>query len=92
MVTGDIILEGPPPPGSAPELCIIYTRTSSSGSVDKIVYVHATVAYLIIIIVSEIPLYRYTYKSKENQQVLSRLIDEVRGLNSQYITQHIRGM
>ncbi len=55
-------------------------------------YVHATVAYLIIIIVSEIPLYRYTYKSKENQQVLSRLIDEVRGLNSQYITQHIRGM
>lgn len=37
-------------------------------------------------------LYRFTYKSAENQRVLSRLIDEVKALNSQFITQHIRGI
>ena len=36
--------------------------------------------------------YSLTYKSPENQHILSKIVDEVRGLNPNYLTQHIRGM
>ena len=35
---------------------------------------------------------RFTYRSSENQRVVSKLVDEVRGLNPNFISQHIRGM
>lgn len=35
--------------------------------------------------------FSFSYKSAENQKILSRLVDEVKGLNSRFITQHIRG-
>ena len=35
--------------------------------------------------------FSFTYKSTENQKILSRLLDEVKALNSHFIIQHIRG-
>ena len=31
------------------------------------------------------------YKSRENQRVVGHLIDEVQGLNQEFVAQHIRG-
>ena len=34
---------------------------------------------------------RLTFKSHENQCLLNQLVDEVKGLNPNYLVQHIRG-
>ena len=33
----------------------------------------------------------YTFRSKENKRIVARLIDEVQGLNQDFMMQHIRG-